>query len=420
MPCDKIAFGGAADSRTGPAQGHEGETGMTSRTRGRLLTLGVAGLGSAIFVGVGLPLPLLLGPMTGCLIAALFGAPLRDMGAFGQMMRTFLGVAIGSSVTWGLILSLPSHGATLALVPLFVLVIGAVGYPFFRKVMGFDHPTAFYSAMPGGLQDMLIFGEEAGGDVRAMSLVHATRVLVIVTAAPFFLTWAYNADLTRPPGVPFSTIPWQQIVLMVGAGLIGWKLAERIGLFGASILGPLILTAALSLAGVIHQRPPAEMIWAAQFFIGIAVGAKYSGITARELRVDVGAGVAVCGDPVAAILGFHRTRAVAVARRHTGCDLVFPARRSGRNGRHRHRHRRRCGLCRCPSSDADHVGDLAGPDCRAAVRPEAHTLRADASGGDIWAKLKPIHLCLNIPRGAFHALNRAGRRVQRRCISTRI
>lgn len=292
MPCDKIAFGGAADSRTDPAQRHEGETGMTSRTRGRLLTLGVAGLGSAIFVGVGLPLPLLLGPMTGCLIAALFGAPLRDMGAFGQMMRTFLGVAIGSSVTWGLILSLPSHGATLALVPLFVLVIGAVGYPFFRKVMGFDHPTAFYSAMPGGLQDMLIFGEEAGGDVRAMSLVHATRVLVIVTAAPFFLTWAYNADLTRPPGVPFSTIPWQQIVLMVGAGLIGWKLAERVGLFGASILGPLILTAVLSLAGVIHQRPPAEMIWAAQFFIGIAVGAKYSGITARELRVDVGAGVA--------------------------------------------------------------------------------------------------------------------------------
>ncbi len=260
--------------------------------KGRSLTMVMAIVGTAIFVAFGLPLPLLLGPMSGCLIAALAGAPLRDMGAFGQLMRTFLGVAIGSSVTWGLIENLSRHSATLAMMPIFVLVIGAIGYPFFRKVMGFDHPTAFYSAMPGGLQDMLIFGEEAGGDVRAMSLVHATRVLVIVTAAPFFLTWAYNADLTRPPGAMMSDIPLLQIMLMVGAGIVGWKLAERVGLFGASILGPLILTAGLSLAGVIQQRPPAEMIWAAQFFIGITVGAKYSGITARELRVDVSAGIA--------------------------------------------------------------------------------------------------------------------------------
>lgn len=37
------------------------------------------------------------------------------------------------------------------------------------------------------------------------------------------------------------------------------------------------------------MRPPAEMIWAAQFFIGMAVGAKYAGITPRELRIDVSA-----------------------------------------------------------------------------------------------------------------------------------
>ena len=99
-----------------------------------------------------------------------------------------------------LLASLPAYAPTLALVPLFVAVIGAVGYPFFRRVMGFDHPTAFYSAMPGGLQDMLIFGAEAGGDVRAMSLVHATRVLTIVTVAPFVLTWAWGIDSYAPAG----------------------------------------------------------------------------------------------------------------------------------------------------------------------------------------------------------------------------
>jgi len=260
-------------------------------TRRRLLTLLAAAVGAALFVALNLPLPFLLGPMLACLIVALAGAPMADMGAAGVFMRTFLGVAIGATVTPGMLAALPSYGITLAMVPLFVLVIGAVGYPFFRK-MGFDHPTAFYASMPGGLQDMLVFGAEAGGDVRAMSLIHATRVLVIVTAAPVILHLAWGADLTLPPGIPFSEVPLYEIALMALAGLVGWKGGERIGLFGASILGPLILTAALSLSGIIHSRPPAEVIMASQFFIGIAVGAKYSGITWRELRVDVGAGIA--------------------------------------------------------------------------------------------------------------------------------
>jgi len=261
-------------------------------SRPRRVTLLAAALGAALFVALGMPLPLLLGPMLGCLAAALARVRMQDMGPFGTFMRTFLGVAIGATVTPDFLRELPSQGPTLILVPVFVLVIGAIGYPFFRRVMGFDHPTAFYSSMPGGLQDMLIFGQEAGGDVRAMSLVHATRVLVIVTAAPFLLTLFYDSDLTRPPGVPLTEVSLQELALMVAAGYLGWKGAQRVGLFGASLLGPLILTAALSLSGLIHQRPPAEIIWASQFFIGISIGAQYTGITARELRVDVGAGIA--------------------------------------------------------------------------------------------------------------------------------
>jgi membrane AbrB-like protein len=145
--------------------------------------------------------------------------------------------------------------------------------------------------MPGGLQDMLIFGEEAGGDTRALSLVHATRIVVLVSIAPVLMQIVWGLDLSTPPGQPMATTAPSQIALMVIAGLLGWKLFERIGLFGASILGPMILTTALSLGGVIQTRPPAEIIQAAQFFIGIAVGVKYVGITRHEIRTNVFAGL---------------------------------------------------------------------------------------------------------------------------------
>lgn len=265
---------------------------MPDLWRRRALTLAVAAAGATGFVLAGLPLPLLLGPMAACLLAALAGARMADFGQAGTFLRTFLGVAVGASITPEVVAGLPGMAASLAFVPVFIIAIGAVGYPLFRRGFGFDHATAWYAAMPGGLQDMLVFGQAAGGDIRALSLIHATRVLAIVTLAPILMTAIWQVDLTRPPGQPAAGMDPVQVGLMLACGLAGWKIAERMRLFGASILGPMILTAALSLAGVIHQRPPAEMIWAAQLFIGLSVGVKYTGITAREIRVDVGAGLA--------------------------------------------------------------------------------------------------------------------------------
>ena len=257
----------------------------------RMTTLGVSAVGAAGFSALHLPLPFLFGPMCACLAAALLGVRLSGFGQVGTGARTILGVAAGAAVTPGVIAQLPGMVWTIALVPLFVAMIGVVGVPFFRA-MGYDRMTAWYAAMPGGLQDMVLFGQEAGADVRALSLVHATRVLVIVTVAPLLLTMVYGADLSRPMGAAAADIPVQELALMAAAALIGWKGGARLGLFGAAILGPLILAAALSLGDIIHNRPPREAILFAQFVIGASIGASYVGVTMRELRRFVLSGVA--------------------------------------------------------------------------------------------------------------------------------
>ena len=262
---------------------------MTPATQKRAATLGLALTGAAVFHLLGLPLPFLFGPMSACLLAALAGAPLKGLGTVSTLARTVLGVAVGASITPEVVGRLPQMAGSVALVPVYVVLIGLVGVPFFRR-LGYDPVTAWYAAMPGGLQDMVSFGVEAGGDGRALALIHATRVLVIVTLAPLILTGLYGAGLTGAVGAPALALPVGELALMAVAAVIGWKGAERVGLFGASILGPMILTAILSISGIITHRPPAEIIWAAQFFIGIAVGVKYAGITLRELRIFVGAG----------------------------------------------------------------------------------------------------------------------------------
>jgi membrane AbrB-like protein len=313
-------------------------------TRSRSLTLILAGAGTLAFWALDLPLPFLFGPMAACLIAALSNLPINGFGQVSVAARTILGVAVGASITPDLFHQLPQMAMSVALVPVFIALIGIIGVPFFRHVWGFDGPTAYYAAMPGGLQDMVIFGTEAGGDPRALSLIHATRVLIIVTLAPAFLTLVYGARLTNPIGAPVTELPVGEMALMAAAALIGWKGGERIGLFGASILGPMIVTAALSLSDLIHSRPPAEAILAAQFFIGCGIGVHFLGVTWGELTRVVLAGIAYVlvlavlaagftglvtwaglGDPVEAFLAFAPggQAEMTVLAIVTGADLGF-------------------------------------------------------------------------------------------------
>jgi len=179
-----------------------------------------------------------------------------------------------------------------ALVPLYIAVIGLIGVPFFRRVCGFDPVTAFYAAMPGGAADMTIFGQEAGANVRQLSLVHVTRLTVIMVVAPVILVNIYGVGLTHPVGPPASDLPLSEMLIMAVAAVVGWKGGEKAGLFGAAILGPLIVSAVLSLAGVLHLRPPREALLAAQFLIGMGIGVSYVGVTLRELRDTVTGGAA--------------------------------------------------------------------------------------------------------------------------------
>lgn len=277
----------------------------------RAETLVYALLGTLVFWALDLPLPFLFGPMTACLLAAILQRPLRGFGQISVAARTILGVAIGASITPEVVTQLPQMAASVAFMPLYIVVIALVGVPFFHRICGFDKATAWYAAMPGGLQDMVIFGQEAGGNARTLSLIHATRVLIVVTVAPAILTMGFGATLDNPLGTSAVNLPLSEMALMVFAAVFGWKGGVRIGLFGASILGPMIVTAVLSLGGFIHARPPAEAIVTAQFMIGLGIGVGYVGVTLHELRKDVLAGVAFV--VVLAILAFIFTEIVVQA-----------------------------------------------------------------------------------------------------------
>ena len=157
------------------------------------LALALACVG--LFALLHLPLPWLLGPMGAGLVASLLRVPLAAPPGVPVAMRAVLGVAVGASITPELVGRLPGMALSVALIVPFIAVCGLLGVPWFRRVGGFDRPTAYFAAMPGGFQDMVLLGMTAGGDPRALSLVHATRVLAIVAVMPALVSGVWGRSL---------------------------------------------------------------------------------------------------------------------------------------------------------------------------------------------------------------------------------
>lgn len=256
-----------------------------------LLSLAIAAIGVLVFEILGLPLPFLFGPMSACLIAAFFGAPLKESKPFSVASRCILGVAVGASITPALLAQVPAMAGTVLLVPIYVIVIGLVGVPFFTRFFGYDKATAYFASMPGGLQDMVYFGTEAGGRPRTISLVQASRLLIITTVVPILLAKVYGVTFSRSIGTHIWDMPIYELLIMATAAFGGWWIAVKLRLFGPALFGPFLLSAALAVLGILHFRPPAEAILFAQFFVGIGIGVHYVGTTWRELSHDVLAGI---------------------------------------------------------------------------------------------------------------------------------
>lgn len=151
------------------------------------LTLLLGAVGSIVFVYLHIPLPWFLGALTACLVASVLNAPIRRPKLLAIPMRAVLGVAVGSAFTPLLFARAGSMLGSLAVLVPFMALIIMISLVFYERVAGFDRPTAFFSAVPGGLTDMTAMAEDAGANQRAVILVQATRILMIVFSLPLWL-----------------------------------------------------------------------------------------------------------------------------------------------------------------------------------------------------------------------------------------
>ncbi len=242
-------------------------------------------IGGGLFAWFGAPLAWLLGAMTFTTVAAIGGVNVRVHDRLRTVMIIVLGVMLGSTFRPELVHQIPGWGVATILTLLVLVVMTVIAFGFLRLVGRHDPITAYFSSTPGGVNSMVIVGEEAGGNVRTISLTHAVRILIVVSVVPFYFRVAQGIHVPAQPAGAASVIGYGglEALILIGCGVIGFPLGKLLRLPTPSLLGPTLVSAAAHMTGLSHVPPPVEFIALAQVVIGAAIGSRFAGVTFGQI-----------------------------------------------------------------------------------------------------------------------------------------
>jgi len=249
----------------------------------------IGAVGGAVFLYLRMPLAWMLGAMFLTGVAALVGLDrritLRVEPRLRSAMIVIIGVMLGSAFRPEMIDRAREWLGLIILMLAYIPIVTTICYWIFRRWARLDPVTAYFSAAPGGLQEMTLVGEAYGGDGRSIILTHALRIFLTVMTIPVYFRFIENLNV--PPmaiGPHMWQLPWHEGALLIVCGIVGWYVARFLRMPASVLVGPMVVSALVHLFGWSHASPPPELVATAQVVMGAGLGCRFVGTPMLEVR----------------------------------------------------------------------------------------------------------------------------------------
>ena len=221
------------------------------------------------------PLPWMLGPLLATALCGVAGVPLRASNRLRNGGQWVIGIALGLYFTPAVLALIVRLAPAIALGVAWALLLGHVFQWFLRRSNGVDRATAWFAAAIGGASEMAVLAERHGGRVDRVAAAHALRVLLVVLIVPLGLQFSGVQGLDPAPPAGGAVQPGGLAALLALTAL-GIAVLHRLRAPNPFVLGALAVTVTLTAAGIELSALPDWASPAAQLFIGIALGTRFT------------------------------------------------------------------------------------------------------------------------------------------------
>jgi membrane AbrB-like protein len=238
-------------------------------------TAAVALAGAALALLLHLPLPWFTGPLLAVAGANMAGARLASLPHARDAGQWIIGTALGLYFTPEVVRQVAALAPWIAANLLFCILLGVAGAWLLARATGESGTTCFFAMAIGGASEMAAQAERHGGRVDRVAAAHSLRILLVALIVPASLQWAgvSGSDPYAPAATAFNWTGFAVLAAVTGGAAL---LLLRLRAPNVFMLGPLLVTAALTAGGYSFTALPAAVVNLGQWLIGIALGTRFS------------------------------------------------------------------------------------------------------------------------------------------------
>ena len=240
-------------------------------------TIALGASGGALFYALNLPLPWMLGAIVVTLIGTLAQWNLTGPEKARPFVVAVIGVMLGSGFKPETFDHLDQWAFSLAGLVLCVVVSVLLVQAYLHRFGGQSRVTAMFSAMPGGVVEMVEVGRAEGGDEKAIILAHVWRIVLVIAAIAFWFRLVLGFEVDGMMSLSETPTGLIDLLILFACGILGSALGLGMRLPAPTFIGPMVLSAAAHMTGLTYSSPPLFLVIAAQIVLGVIVGCRFKG-----------------------------------------------------------------------------------------------------------------------------------------------
>lgn len=246
-------------------------------------TLLLAWAAAAACVALHTPLPWMLGPLVATSVLSMAGAPTESWGPLRNGGQWAIGAALGlyftpevsalvGSLWWAIILGIA-----------WALLLGwGFGAWLYRLHAPRMHgvpasmlrSTSYFAGAIGAASEMTLLSERENARTDLVAASHSLRLLIVTITIPFALQWSglQGLDILIPTVRDVSWPGLALLALLTGAGAL---VMDRLGRANPWFMGAMLVSMAVTMAGLHLSAVPQALVNAAQLVIGVSLGVRF-------------------------------------------------------------------------------------------------------------------------------------------------
>lgn len=246
-------------------------------------TLLLAWAAAAACVALHTPLPWMLGPLVATSVLSMAGAPTESWGPLRNGGQWAIGAALGlyftpevsalvGSLWWAIVLGigwalLLGWGFGAWLYRLHAPRMHGVPAPMLRS-------TSYFAGAIGAASEMTLLSERENARTDLVAASHSLRLLIVTITIPFALQWSglQGLDILTPTVREVSWPGLALLALLTGAGAL---VMDRLGRANPWFMGAMLVSMAVTMAGLHLSAVPQAVVNAAQLVIGVSLGVRF-------------------------------------------------------------------------------------------------------------------------------------------------